>query len=72
MKKKCKKSDFKEISLNLQQMGKVIRPFCWNQNFVPWELSAPSWGYRHVLNQEKSCIKSDFKDIFFFKLAPND
>ena len=26
--KKCIKSDFKEISLNLQQMGKVIMPFC--------------------------------------------
>ena len=26
--KNCIKSDFKEIFLNLQQMGKVIRPFC--------------------------------------------
>ena len=24
----CIKSDFKEISLNLQQVGKVIKPFC--------------------------------------------
>ena len=27
-KKNCIKSDFKEISLSLQQMGKVIRLFC--------------------------------------------
>ena len=34
--KKGKKSDFKEIFfLNWQQMGKVIRNFCWHQNFVP-------------------------------------
>ena len=26
--KKCKKSDFKEISLKLAKMGKVIMPFC--------------------------------------------
>ena len=32
--KNCIKSDFKEISLNLQQMGKVIRPVCWHQNFA--------------------------------------
>ena len=29
------------------------------------------WGYKHVLNHEKNCIKSDFKDIFF-KLATNE
>ena len=23
------------------------------------------WGYIHVLNHEKNCIKSDFKEIFF-------
>ena len=28
-------------------------------------------GYRHVLNHEKNCIKSDFKDIFL-KLATNE
>ena len=28
-------------------------------------------GYIHVLNHEKNCIKSDFKD-FFFKLATNE
>ena len=68
--KKCIKSDFKEILWNLQQMGKVIRPFCWSQNFVPWGLSLPR-GYIHVLNHEKNCIKSDFKDIFL-KQATNE
>ena len=28
------------------------------------------WGYIHVLNQEKTCIKSDFKEISL-KLAAN-
>ena len=28
-------------------------------------------GYIHVLNHEKNCIKSDFKEIFL-KLATND
>ena len=35
----CIKSDFKEISLKLTTMVKLIRPFCWHQNFVPWGLS---------------------------------
>ena len=61
--KKCIKSDFKERFLwNLQQMGKMIRPFCWHQNFVPWGLSAPALGYIHVLNHENVCIKPDFED----------
>ena len=34
------------------------------QNFVPW-------GYIHVLNHEKNCIKSDFKDIVL-KVATNE
>ena len=47
-------------------MGKVIRPFCWHQNLVPWGLSAPAPGL-HVLNHEKTnCIKFDFKDVFLF------
>ena len=29
------------------------------------------WGYIHVLNLEKNCIKSDFKEIFW-KLATNE
>ena len=47
-------------------MGKVIRPFCWHQNFVPRGGCLPlPRGYIYVLNHEKHCIKSDFKDIFF-------
>ena len=46
-------------------MRKVIRPFWWHQNLVPWGLSAPALGL-HVFNHEnKNCIKSDFKDVFF-------
>ena len=40
------------------------RCFCWHQNFVPRGLSAPSPGLY-------TCIKSDFKEIFF-KLVAND
>ena len=40
MKKMYIKSDFKEIFLNLQQMGKVIRAFCWHQKFGPKGLYA--------------------------------
>ena len=36
---------------NLQQMGKLIRPFCWHENFVPRGLSASAWGLY-------TCIKS--------------
>ena len=46
-------------------MGKMIRPFCWHQNFVPWGCLPLPRGYIQVLNHEKNCIKSDFKDIFF-------
>ena len=52
-------------------MRKMIRPFWWHQNLVPWGLSAPALGL-HVFNHEKKiCIKSDFKDVFF-KLATNE
>ena len=34
----------KRFFLNWQQMGKVIRPSCWHQNFVPLGLSAPAPG----------------------------
>ena len=40
MKKMYIKSDFKSFVLNLQQMGKVIRAFCWHQKSVPKGLSA--------------------------------
>ena len=62
--KNCKKSDFKEIFWNLQQMGEVIRLFCWHQNFVPWGQSAPAPGLYTCIKSWKNCIKSDFKEIF--------
>ena len=56
----------------LQQMNEVTRHFCWNQNFVPWGLSAPAPGlYTCIKSWKKNCIKSDFKEIFL-KLATND
>ena len=68
MKKNCMKSDFKEICL--EQMGKMMKPFCWHQNCIPWGLSAVPRGCIHVLSQ-KVCIKSHFKDNFL-KLATNE
>ena len=53
------------MSWNLQQKGKVIRPFCWHQNFVPWGLSTPAPGLYTCIKSWKDCFKSDFKDIFF-------
>ena len=61
----------KRFLWNLQQMGKVIRPFCWHQNFVPGGCLPQPRGYIHVLNREKKCVKSDIKDIFL-KLATNE
>ena len=52
-------------------MGKVIRPFCWHQNFVPWGLSAPALGLYTCIKSWKICIKSDFKEISL-KLATNE
>ena len=41
-------------------MGKVIRPFCWHQNFVPKGLSAPTLGLY-------TCIKS-WKNVYKIRL----
>ena len=41
-----------------------------HQNFVPNVLSAPARVYIHVEKHEKTCIKSDFKEIVL-KLATN-
>ena len=51
-------------------MGKEKRPFCCHQNFVPDMLSAPARGYCyiHIEKHEKTCLKSDFKEIVL-KLA---
>ena len=45
-------------------MGKEKRPICCHQNFVPYGLSAPAWGYIYMVKHEKMCIKSDFEAIF--------
>ena len=51
-------------------MGKEKRTFYCHQNCVPNMLSAPARGYIHVEKHEKTCIKSDFKEIVL-KLATN-
>ena len=62
----------RNLFFNLQQMVKVIKPFCWNQNFDPKALSAPAPGlYTRKKKHYKVCIKSEFKGIFS-KLATND
>ena len=55
---------------NLQQMGKVIRAFCWHQKFVPkgWYVLAP--GLYACIKSLKMSIKSDFEEIIL-KLATN-
>ena len=38
-------------------MGKVIRPFCWHQNFVPKGLSAPALGLYTCTDSLKNVYK---------------
>ena len=66
--KNCIKSDLEERFLwNVQQMGKVIRPFCWHQILSPGGCLPLPWGYilYTCIESWKNCMKSDFKDIFF-------
>ena len=51
-------------------MGKVIRNFCWHQNFVPKGLSVPALGLYTCIKSFKMCLKSYFKEIVL-KLATN-
>ena len=68
-KKHGKKSDFKGIFfLNWQQIGKVIRNFCWHQNFVPKGLSVLVLRLYTYIKSFKTCLKSYFKEIVL-KLA---
>ena len=57
---------------NKQQMTEVTRSFHGHQNFVPCgaERHLPRSDI-NVLNHEKNCIKSDFKDIFL-EFATNE
>ena len=45
---------------NLQQMGKVIRAFCWHQKFVPKGLSSLALGLYTYIKSLNMCLKSDF------------
>ena len=65
------KSDFKKIFWNLWQMTEITRGFCWHQIVVPWGCLPLTYGYLHLLNHEKICIKSEVKEILY-KLATND
>ena len=56
--------------LNLQWTGKVIRAFCWHQNFVPKELSVAALGLYTCMKSFKMCLKSYFKEIVL-KLTTN-
>ena len=46
--KSFSKNEFKTNALNLQCMAKIVKHFSYNQNFVPWGLSALASGYIHV------------------------
>ena len=50
---------------NLQQMGKVIRPFCWHQNFVPWGLSVPALGLYICIKSWRKLYKIRLQRHFF-------
>ena len=63
---KCKTMDFSETivvyDLKLATDDGSDKRFLLTSKLCP--LVCPlSWGYVHVLNHEKNCIKSDFKEI---------
>ena len=62
--KNCIKSDLRFL-WNLQQMGKVIRPFCWHQTFAPWGLSAPAPGLYPCIKSWKKLYKIRLQRDFF-------
>ena len=63
--KKLYKIRLQRFLWNLQQMGKVIRPFCWHQNFVPWTLSAPATGLYKCIKSWKKLYKIRLWRLFF-------
>ena len=71
MKKKCIKSDFRDF---FETCNKWVK---WWGICVDIKILSPGgcmplhWGYIHVLNHEKNCIKSVFKEISL-KLATNE
>ena len=73
--KKGKTVDFSETvviyDLKLATGDRSDKNFLLTSKLVPWGLYAPlPRGYIHVLNHEKTCIKSDFKEISL-KLGTN-
>ena len=67
-KKMYKIKTSKRFLWNLEQTGKVIRPFCWHKKTLsPGSCLPLPRGYIMY----KKCIKSDFKGIFL-KLVAND
>ena len=51
-------------------MGKLIKNFCWHQNFVPKGLSVPALGLYTCIKSFKMYLKSYSKEIVL-KLATN-
>ena len=49
-------------------MGKVIRPFCWHKNVVPWGLSAPNPGLYTCIKSWKKLYKIKTSKTFFLNL----
>ena len=50
---------------------RLQRDFCCHQNFVPWGCLTLTCSYIHLLNHERTCIKSEFEEMFL-KLATNN
>ena len=66
MKKKMYKiRHSKRFLWNLEQMGKVIRPFCWHQNFDPGWLSTPALGLYTCIKSWKILYKIRLQRFFF-------
>ena len=65
MKRIVQNQTSKRFLWNLQYMGKVIRPFCWHQNFVPWGLSAPALGLYTCIKSWKKWYKIRLLRDFF-------
>ena len=73
---KGKTMDFSEtvvvFDLKLATDDRSDKKFLLTSKLCPLGAVCPlPWGYIHVLNHEKNCIKSDFKDIVL-KLATNE
>ena len=67
--KKCvSNQNSKSPFWNLQQMVKVIWAFCWRQNFVTRELSAPGFGLYTCMRILKNIYKIRLQSDFFLNL----